>query len=120
MPSPKVHNEMNGQTKLAPLESLWKSIKDHLENERRRIYEEIKHYPTPIPACDAQFNYLLEERARIAQELDSLRALSKENLTRREDVKLIDEFIMSSNYIKGEAEQGMRITLMQVSDKGGD
>ncbi len=85
MPSPKAHNEISSQTELTLLESLWKSIKDHLENERRRIYEEIKHYPTPIPACDAQFNYLLEERARIAQELDHLRALSKESLTESED-----------------------------------
>jgi hypothetical protein len=118
MPSAKTHNEMNSQTELTQLESLWKSIKDHLENERRRIYEEIKHYPTPIPACDAQFNYLLEERARIAQELNSLRALSEESLTGTEDIKLIDEFIRSSNYIKGEAEQGMRYTLMQLADKG--
>lgn len=119
MPSQKAHNEMNRQTELALLESLWKSIKDHLENERQRIYEEIKHYPTPIPACDVQFNYLLEERARIAQELDRLKASSKESLTRREGVKSIDEFIMSSNYIKGEAEQRMRPTLLQVSDTSG-
>ena len=43
-----------------------------LENERRRIIDEIKAYPTPIPACDAQFNFLLEERARIEQELEGL------------------------------------------------
>lgn len=49
-----------------------------LENERQRVNEEIKNYPTPIPACDAQFNYLLEERARIAQELDRSSALSSE------------------------------------------
>jgi chorismate mutase len=110
---------MKRQSELALLESLWKSIKDQLENERQRVYEEIKHYPTPIPACDAQFNYLLEERAKIAQELDRLKALSKVSLARRDGVKLIDEFIMSSNYIKGEVEQRMRSTLLQVSDEGG-
>ena len=77
MPSPKAHNEMNGQPELTPLESLWKSIKDHLENERRRIYEEIRHYPTPIPACDAQFNYLLVEQTRIAEELSRVKTLVK-------------------------------------------
>ena len=114
--SQKAQNEMNRQTELVLLESLWKSIKDHLENERHRIFEEIKHYPTPIPACDAQFNYLLEERARTVQELDRLKALSKEILTRREDVKVIEEFITSSNYINGEAEQRMRSTLLQLAD----
>ena len=54
MPSQKAHDEVNRQTVLALLGSLWKSIKDHLENEKQRIYEEIKRYPTPIPACDAQ------------------------------------------------------------------
>ena len=43
---------------------------EHLENERHRINEEIRNYPMPIAGCDEQFSYLLEERARIAQELD--------------------------------------------------
>ena len=46
---------------------------DELENEKRRINEEIRTYPTPIAGCDAQFNYLLEEQARIVKELDRLR-----------------------------------------------
>ena len=29
------------------------------------IYEQIKHYPTPIAGCDEQFNFLLEERDRL-------------------------------------------------------
>jgi hypothetical protein len=47
-------------------------IREQLEAERHRVNEEIRTYPTPIAACDAQFNYLLEERARIALELDGL------------------------------------------------
>lgn len=115
MPSQKAHNEMKRQLEVALLESLLKSIKDHLENERQRIYQEIKHYPAPIASCDVQFNYLLEERTTIAQELKRLQALSRETLT-RDDVELIDEFIMSSNYFKGETEKRMRSILLQVSD----
>ena len=48
---------MNRQADLALMDSVWNRIRDYLENERHRIYEEIKNYPTPIPACDAQFNY---------------------------------------------------------------
>ena len=44
----------------------------HLEAEKRRIDEEIKNYPRPIAACDLQFNHLLEERARLAGELDRM------------------------------------------------
>lgn len=54
-------------------------IRAQLEQEKRRINEEINNYPAPIPACDAQFNYLLEERARIFQELSHLDALLKKN-----------------------------------------
>jgi hypothetical protein len=44
-----------------------------LEARRHALDEEIRSYPTPIPRCDAQFNHLFEERARIAKELDELR-----------------------------------------------
>lgn len=37
--------------------------------EKARIEEEIRNYPAPIPACDAQFNYLLERRAEIESAL---------------------------------------------------
>jgi len=45
---------------------------DELESEKRRINEEIRNYPTPIAGCDVQFNSLLEEQAKIGQELDRL------------------------------------------------
>lgn len=118
MPSESEHTEMNGQVELARTESVWKRIKDHLQNERRRIYEEIKNYPPPIPACDAQFNYLLEERARIAQELDRLEVLSRASLTRKDHIRCIAEFIMSSNYIDSDAEQSIRSSLLSVPDSG--
>lgn len=54
-------------------------IQTQLEQEKRRVNEEINNYPAPIPACDAQFNYLLEERARIFQELSRLDALLNES-----------------------------------------
>jgi hypothetical protein len=41
--------------------------------ERDRINAEIRSYPTPITACDQQFNFLLEERTRIAIVLEQLR-----------------------------------------------
>jgi hypothetical protein len=89
-------------------------IRDHLESERQRINKEIKNYPTPITACDAQFNYLLEEQKRIPQELDRLNVLSKESLTRTDQLKCLDDFIGSSNYIKGEAEQRIRSSFFTI------
>jgi hypothetical protein len=43
-----------------------------LESERLRVQAEIASYPMPIPACDVYFNGLLEQRARICDELASL------------------------------------------------
>ena len=43
-----------------------------LEAEKRRLDEEIRGYPTPIPRCDAQFNFLFEQREKIVRELSEL------------------------------------------------
>lgn len=45
-----------------------------LEARRKQLDDEIRGYPTPIPRCDAQFNHLFEERARIMRELAELQA----------------------------------------------
>jgi len=43
-----------------------------LERERLRIQGEIVSYPMPIPACDVYFNDLLEQRARVCDQLAGL------------------------------------------------
>ena len=63
---------MNRQIQLPLIESARKKIEVQLEAESRRINEEIWNYPRPIAAWDLQFNYLLEERARLAGELRRL------------------------------------------------
>jgi hypothetical protein len=52
-------------------------VRSALEAEKRRLDEEIRRYPTPIPRCDAQFNDLYERRARIVEELGRLAAQSR-------------------------------------------
>jgi len=54
---------------------VYSQIEAHLWQERERIYAEIHAYPPPIPACDAQFNYLIEKRALVTQELSQVRAI---------------------------------------------
>ncbi|MDU8945436.1 hypothetical protein [Ovoidimarina sediminis] len=44
-----------------------------LREAQRLIAIEISSYPTPISGCDAQFNHLLAERARIGNGLAMLR-----------------------------------------------
>ena len=92
---------------------LWNKIRQHLETERHRIHDEIRHYPPPIPACDAQFNHLLEERRRISQELAELEELSRQDLAPEQHMKSIDAFIASSHCINDEADRDIRSYLEQ-------
>jgi hypothetical protein len=87
--------------------SAWERIKAYLINKKDQIYEEIKNYPRPIPACDQQFNYLLEERTRISQDLARLEEVCKESLTGSESLERIGDFIKSSRYLDaGVFQQG--------------
>ena len=103
----------NAQELLASLQSMWNEIGNHLEGARRRVQDEITHYPSPIPACDADFNHLLEQRARIGEELNRMRAAAANNLSSA-DCALIEEFIRSSNYLDDAAKQEIRLCLDKV------
>ena len=68
----------------------WQAIREHLERRKHEIDEEIRHYPAPIPACDAQFNRLLELRRVLPQELNRL------DLAAQEGAITIDDFVRQS------------------------
>jgi hypothetical protein len=69
--------DVNGYTS-AMSESPTKDREKFLEAEKRRLYEEIRNYPTPIAGCDQQFNYLLEQQARTVAELNRIRASTED------------------------------------------
>ncbi len=77
-------------------ETLWLEVKTYLEEKKYLINEEIINYPPPIPACDAQFNYLLEERARLTAELNRLQDLTEQELNDAETARLWQELLTSS------------------------
>ena len=54
--------------------SEWQALRLGLESLSERVAEEIRAYPRPITACDAQFNHLLELRRQLPHELDRLGA----------------------------------------------
>jgi len=49
-----------------------KSALSELRKAQRLLAKEINGYPTPISGCDAQFNRLLSDRARITNTLRSI------------------------------------------------
>jgi hypothetical protein len=55
-----------------PTQSLRDQIRAHLVRSLRSLNDEIGGYPKPIPRCDAQFNHLYEQRARLMDDLHAL------------------------------------------------
>ena len=58
-----------------PLDRL-PELDTRLQQEKAAVIAEIRAYPPPIPACDAQFNHLTEQRSRLMVALNRLQALS--------------------------------------------
>jgi hypothetical protein len=56
------------------LEGLSRELHRWLTGARATLADEIRSYPTPIPRCDAQFNYLVEQRSRLSRLLTDLEA----------------------------------------------
>jgi hypothetical protein len=50
----------------------WEAVRRHLEAEKDAVATEIHAYPRPIAGCDAQFNYLLDRRRLLQEELARL------------------------------------------------
>ena len=80
------------------LATLQREIAEHLRGLRKRLAEEIRSYPTPIPRCDAQFNHLYEQQGRLAHELDRIEATRES----------IERFIASAPYTDDPAERDFR------------
>ncbi len=69
-------NAVNTDEDSASLAAKLKEMRDRLRTRKELIDAEIRNYPTPISRCDAQFNHLLDERARLSQALERLDALA--------------------------------------------
>jgi hypothetical protein len=73
-----------------------KDFKVYLLAEKDRVNEQIGSYPPPIPACDAQFNYLLDERTRISNELRFIDTTMARCSSGSIDIEEIEQLIASS------------------------
>jgi hypothetical protein len=73
-------------------------VVEHLHGVRKRLAEEIRDYPTPIPRCDAQFNHLYEQQGRLLRDLDRLEATRES----------IERFVASAPYTDDPSERDFR------------
>ena len=74
----------------------------------RRVREEIRAYPAPIPACDAQYNFLLEEREAITSELHRLRELMAGEDSSEDPSSSVDEFLNMTTHLDDAAKREIR------------
>ncbi len=56
----------------------WARLRAEIETLLEETLAEIRVYPPPIPACDAQFNHLLELREGLPRELSRLEARARQ------------------------------------------
>ena len=56
-------------SKSASIQSLWLELKQHLEQRYRALYDEVRHYPTPIAHCDDQLPGLIKQRSHAREQL---------------------------------------------------
>jgi len=99
-------------------EPVWTAIRGHLEDLKRPIDEAIRAYPPPIPACDAQYNYLLEQRDRIGGELRRLDAVRRSATGSRDPRAAAEGFIGSSPCIDAAAAGKIQAAAKGASGRG--
>jgi len=86
----------------------WQDLITDLTTQRDKILNDIRNYPPPIPACDAQFNYLLEKRDRLTVELYRLQQL-EHNLTG----DTIADFVRQAEFISPDLREQLRPMLLK-------
>ena len=97
---------------------VWDVLRNHLESSKRSILQEIRNYPPPIAACDQQFNYLLEERERISEELGRLTSVHS-NTAQGTYIEALNDFVSTSAYIHDELKARLRTELKRESSAAG-
>ena len=87
---------------MSSIESVRQNLIAQLTAQKKQVIQEICDYPPPIPACDAQFNYLLEKRDLLHAELNRLNALAEHSA-----YDLLD-FMATSPFVGEALQQDLR------------
>ncbi|GAB4229991.1 MAG: hypothetical protein Kow0032_11520 [Methyloligellaceae bacterium] len=79
----------------------WQKVEAGLMARKREIEAEIAAYPAPIPACDAQFNHLLEMQRLVRSELQRLELARREA---GESTQAVAAFLANSRILESGQE----------------
>jgi hypothetical protein len=93
---------------MSNMQAIHRDLIHLLEHQKAKIQDDIRSYPPPIPACDAQFNYLLEKRDRLSIDLNCLYQLTQS------DAEGLIDFLENSTAINSDIKERF-LQDMQVS-----
>jgi hypothetical protein len=96
------------------MRSIAVELRDYLVHARASADEEIRTYPTPIPCCDAQFNFVYDQRSRLTEFINILNAALDREDPESTLESVLAEFIASSPLSDGIEERDLRARLAAV------
>jgi hypothetical protein len=96
------------------MRSIAVELRDYLVRARASVDEEIRTYPTPIPRCDAQFNFVYEQRSRLTEFVNILNAVLDREDPESALAGVLAGFIASSPLSDGIEERDLRTRLAAV------
>ncbi len=74
-------------------------LRARLTQERERVLAELRAYPPAVPVCDAQFNYLLEQRDGLGRELGRLDAILVADADAQLKAQRLADFLRTSTFL---------------------
>jgi hypothetical protein len=107
---PHAERERRGHDPLAPVRAL---LREALEAHRKRVFAELRGYPPPITGCDVQFNHLLAERERVAEELGRLEALEGHGAVPEASRAALAGFVAASACLDDAARRELQAALRE-------
>jgi len=90
------------------LRSIAGELRDYVARVRASVDDEIRTYPTPIPRCDAQFNFVYEQRGRLTELLNLLDAELGGGDHPSQLASVVAGFVASSPLCESDEERDLR------------
>ena len=78
------------------IQQFCEDIRTLLENKKNNVVAEMRNYPTPVAGCDAQFNYLVEQRDMLLRDLSHLNTICQSDVAQASKIQLIHDLLQSA------------------------